>query len=249
MKATKRSGWMTAATVAFTLAAAHGGMSQKFETFGRTPFEVGESTLALDGEVVRGTIVVPTKTLDMEPCRYVFALEGRRMDGLFVGTYALIVKVDGKPDVTINGSFDGNASAGVRKESTAVDARPWFAPVAGFKAPAAGEHPRLPFRKSDVAALREKARTPEGRAILKRLRVLLNGGDGETMTTEFSVAKGAYTKDDDAQVKASKGGLYTFSHAVGYGLLYPLTGDTRYAEFGRQCFDKAFEGVRDRDDR
>ena len=44
-------------------------------------------------------------------------------------------------------------------------------------------------------------------------------------------------------------GVYTFSHAAGYGLLYQLTGDKKYAQFGKQCFEKALAGVRDRDDR
>ncbi|MGA2502094.1 MAG: hypothetical protein ABSH20_30490, partial [Tepidisphaeraceae bacterium] len=35
----------------------------------------------------------------------------------------------------------------------------------------------------------------------------------------------------------------------GYGMLYQLTGDKKYAELGRQCFEKALAGVRDRDDR
>ncbi len=37
------------------------------------------------------------------------------------------------------------------------------------------------------------------------------------------------------------------SHVAGYGLLYQLTGDKKYAEFGRLCFEKALEGVPDRD--
>ena len=62
---------------------------------------------------------------------------------------------------------------------------PWHMPVEGFVAPASGEHPRLLFRRSDLPALRSKAKTPEGQAILKRLRTLLDGARGETMTTVF----------------------------------------------------------------
>ena len=43
--------------------------------------------------------------------------------------------------------------------------------------------------------------------------------------------------------------MYTIGHAAGYGLLYQLTGEKKYAEFGKQCFEKALSGVRDRDDR
>ncbi|MEC8942750.1 MAG: hypothetical protein VYC95_08460, partial [Verrucomicrobiota bacterium] len=50
-----------------------------------------------------------------------------------------------------------------------ADERPWHVPVEGFVAPASGEHPRLLFRRGDLPALRARAGTPEGRAILKRL--------------------------------------------------------------------------------
>ena len=54
--------------------------------------------------------------------------------------------------------------------------RPLQAPA--FKAVQPGEHPRLLlFRKADLPKLREGAKTPEGQAILKRLRWTLNGGD------------------------------------------------------------------------
>jgi hypothetical protein len=44
-------------------------------------------------------------------------------------------------------------------------------------------------------------------------------------------------------------GAYTISHAAGFGLLYQITGDKKYADLGRQCFEWAFDGVRDRDDK
>ncbi|MDP6545798.1 MAG: hypothetical protein QGH60_17585 [Phycisphaerae bacterium] len=129
------------------------------------------------------------------------------------------------------------------KNSRTLD-RPWYVRTKGFEAPKDGEHPRLLFRRGDLPALRKKARTPEGKAILKRLRLLLDGKDGETMTTVFRPARGApagKNKVIDAP------GIYTMGHAAGYGLLYQLTGDKKYAEFGRQCFEKALEGTPDRD--
>jgi hypothetical protein len=109
------------------------------------------------------------------------------------------------------------------------------------------------FRQSDVLALRKRAETPEGRAIIARLRVLLNGQDGESMPTAYSASAKAYdnkgAKDEEGEAVAGGVGVYTISHAAGYGLLYQLTGDKKYAELGRQCFEKAFEGRRDRDDR
>src|SRR3954468_506923 len=81
-------------------------------------------------------------------------------------------------------------------------------PVAGFVAPAPGEHPRLFFRKSDLPEIRRRAQTPEGQAIVKRLRVLLNGSDGESMPTVFNGSAKAYggnapVKKDE---KGDKGG-------------------------------------------
>nr|NIS54561.1 hypothetical protein [Phycisphaerae bacterium] len=100
-----------------------------------------------------------------------------------------------------------------------------------------------------LPALRKKAQTPEGKAIIKRLRYLLDGKDGDTMTNIFSEATHAYMGGGYKNTVVNKPGVYTFSHAAGYGLLYQLTGDKKYAEFGRQCFEKALAGVRDRDDR
>lgn len=115
----------------------------------------------------------------------------------------------------------------------------WHVKPEGFHPPRPGEHPRLLFRREEIPALRRKAETPEGRAILRRLRLLLDGKDGETMTKLFR------TKDETPEGF----GFYTIGHAAGYGLLYQLTGDRKYADFGRQCFEKALEGKPDRDDR
>ena len=116
---------------------------------------------------------------------------------------------------------------------------PWYAPVKDFQPPKQGEHPRLLFRRGDLDELRKKAQTPEGKAILKRLRFLLDGKDGETMTTVFR------TPGND--IKPDTPGVYTMGHVAGYGLLYQLTGRKKYADFGGQCFEKALEGMRDRD--
>jgi len=225
----------------------HGLLSQKFETYSRTGFTYEGNTAATDGDRLTAHVTVPTKTLDMEPCLYIFDLDGRLLDEVLVGTYKLTVKIDGKPDVTIDGSFDGSWSEGVTRMES--DQRPWFAELKGFKSPAPGEHPRLLFRKSDLPALRKKAQTPEGQAILRRLRYLFDGKDGETMTTVFSKATHAYMGGGFDNSTINTPGVYTFSHAAGYGLLYQLTGEKKYAEFGKQCFEKALAGVRDRDDR
>lgn len=132
----------------------------------------------------------------------------------------------------------------------AFGAEPWPAEVTGHVAMKPGEHPRLLFRKSDLPALRERAKTSDGQAILKRLRQQLNGGDGESMPRQYNPVVGKASKDGTGDFyKSASDGAYTFSHAAGYGLLYQLTGDRKYADLGRQCMVKALEGVRDRDNR
>ncbi len=53
-------------------------------------------------------------------------------------------------------------SPAIAEEPGVLD-KEWAQPVKGYQAPKAGEHPRLFFRKSAVAALREKANTPRAR--------------------------------------------------------------------------------------
>lgn len=111
----------------------------------------------------------------------------------------------------------------------------------GFHAPAANEHPRLFFRKGDLPALRERAKTAEGAAVVARLKVLLGGG--ETLPESFNPQTRAYEAE-----KRMPEGTYSISHAAGFGFLYQLTGEKKYAELGRVCFEKAWAGVRDCDD-
>ena len=120
-------------------------------------------------------------------------------------------------------------------------AAPWPAAVPGFIAPAANEHPRLFFRKADLPALQARAKTPEGQAIIARLKVLLGGG--EAMPASFNDQTRAYEKKQDYPP-----GTYSISHAAGFGFLYQLTGEKKYAQLGRECFEKAWAGVRDCDD-
>jgi hypothetical protein len=130
--------------------------------------------------------------------------------------------------------------------ATSDDAAAWPAPVKDWKMPGAGEHPRLFFRKSDVAELRNRAETPEGKVIVRRLRLLLNGGDGESLPEIFNTSTKAY---QGALKDPPLGKAYTLWHGAGYGMLFQLTGEKRFADLGRTCVEKALEGVRDRDDR
>jgi hypothetical protein len=115
-------------------------------------------------------------------------------------------------------------------------------PVPGWTAVQPGEHPRLFFRQTEVAALRARMSTPQGAAILARLRATLGGG--EAMPTSYNPSTAAY-----ANTASWPEGTYTISHAAGFGMLYQLTGDTKYAGFAKQCLERAFAGQRDRDDR
>jgi len=126
----------------------------------------------------------------------------------------------------------------------------WPADVPGFKAPLPGEHPRLLFRRADLPALKRRAATPEGKAILARLRKCLNGSDGMSMPTSYNPEVGRVRSDGAGPFHAKAPlGSYTFSHMAGFGLLYQLTGQKLYADMGRQCFEKALAGYRDRDRR
>lgn len=230
------------------VAASHGLLSRKFTLYGRTRFEVEGSTASAEKDRIQARIIVPTKTLDMEPCRYVFEIDGRPYDGLLVGTYDLAVEIEGREDIRFSGAFDGNRHEGVSPMAE-PDTRPWSVSARDFRPVEPGEHPRLLFRESDLEALRRKAETPEGQAILQRLRYLLDGESGETMTTIFSDATQAYSGGGWRSKSVDTPGVYTIGHVAGYGLLHQLTGDRKYAEFGRLAFEKALEGVRDRDDR
>ncbi len=139
--------------------------------------------------------------------------------------------------------FASVAQAGIKREPTPAELAGWPVEVKGFKAPAAGEHPRLLFRKSDLPALREKAKTPEGEAIVKRLRMQLNGGDGLSMPR---IGGAAAPKGDD---ESGPAGVYSFSHMAGFGMLYQLTGDKKYADLGKECMEKAFAGTPNFDSR
>jgi hypothetical protein len=109
----------------------------------------------------------------------------------------------------------------------------------GFVEPAPGEHPRLFFRKADVPELRRRAtETEEGKAIVAQLRQLLgNNGDKlpDHWNKRFPVNIGA-KGNDELPV-----GAFTFSHPAGYGMLYQLTGEKKYADLARKCLERMFD--------
>jgi hypothetical protein len=127
----------------------------------------------------------------------------------------------------------------------------WPANVRGFVPPAAGEHPRLFLRKTGGSELRRRAATPEGKAIVERLRFLLNGSDGRSLPSVYNPNRGPQQRDESANAAdgALPGRAFTLWHACGYGMLYQLTGEKFYADLGRQCAERILEGQRDRDNR
>jgi hypothetical protein len=68
------------------------------------------------------------------------------------------------------------AASKLRKhENWGYNAPDWTAPVKNWTPPEPGEHPRLVFRKADLPRLKQRAETPEGRAMIERLKKLLEG--------------------------------------------------------------------------
>ncbi len=226
------------------VAAEQGRLNEKQGMYGFAAFELAPDAVKITADGFKGRCVVSSRTLDEEPAKYTIDIDGHLLDAAFVGTYQLAVAVAGKEPVNLAGSFDGRWSEGVTAVAAKPDNRPWWTPVKDFQTVQAGEHPRLLFRKSDLPALRKKAETPEGKAMIARLRAQLNGGDGETLPTSLNKSLKAYTNKEILPL-----GTYTMSHAAGYGLLYQLTGDKKYADLGKQCFELALKGQRDRDDR
>jgi len=123
---------------------------------------------------------------------------------------------------------------------------PWAARVESFVPAAAGEHPRLLFRKGGIPALRRRAATDRGRAMIAHLKVLLGGG--EVMPTRYCNDPPVnYLRED--WVKKQPVGTYTVTHGAGFGFLYVLTGKKKYADLSRRCVEKVFAGQVDRDSR
>jgi hypothetical protein len=138
------------------------------------------------------------------PARYAVDLKrrGQSYEGAYVGT------IKGR-------EYRGRASGTFKSLPTRIDGHVPVEP---------GEHPRLLFRKGDIAGLRRKARTPQGKAILARLEQVLRESSADT-------PRGYY--------------------AAGHGLLYVLTGDKRHADMAAQIAEGideiVIEDLRDSD--
>ena len=204
----------------------HGALSKKDQVHSIAVSDLKQNTVTRSSDGIKGRIAIGTETLDMTPVVYTIELDARVLDKQVAGIYELAADIEGEDRIAVSGNFDGNWSKGLTPWKT--DSRPWYAMVPGFKPPRPGEHPRLLFRRSDLDRLRRKAETPEGKAILARLRKTLDGDNGDT--------------------EPAKGRL-TIGHIAGYGLLYQVTADEKYAELARGCFERALAGERDIDKR
>jgi len=185
--------------------------------------------------------------------KFTVELRARRVQGL-IGMAATITPVEPTDDPSwprhAYGRGGGRKGGGGAIDFDRVlwkheiDNRPWFSHVEGFKPVQPGEHPRLLFRKDDVAALRERADTPQGRAIIERLRKLL-GENGEAVTSQFSeVPPHNHKKTKNVPI-----GTFTTWHAAGFGLLYQVTGEKKYADLAKQCVELMLAGKYDVDNR
>ncbi len=124
--------------------------------------------------------------------------------------------------------------------------QPWPTPVVDHVPVAAGEHPRLFLRRCDLPALRERAQTPEGQALLARLRVQLNGSDGRSLPEARRSPEPPFG-DGSRPIRQPIGAL-SLSHPMGYGFLYQITGDQHYADLAAAAMQLILDGYRDRDD-
>ncbi|MCC5850154.1 MAG: hypothetical protein JJU29_18875 [Verrucomicrobia bacterium] len=122
---------------------------------------------------------------------------------------------------------------------------PWPTPIPGWQPVQPNEHPRLLFRQADLPELRRRAQTEEGQAILNRLRQTLGGG--EAMPEHYSDE--APRRYGDGRNRHHPLGAFTTWHAAGFGFLYVLTEEQKYAELARACLEKSFAGKIDRDPR
>jgi hypothetical protein len=221
------------------------------------PVAVEQFEPVSDIGIARGRFIVTGRHLhsDGDPNeKYQIELVGRRVQGL-TGGRATITRLDaaGQPTGDVRyAAGRGNASRGGGNERSferalwrhEFDTRPWWVPVEGFVPPQPGEHPRLLFRNKDLPALRARAATPEGKAIIERLRQLL-GNNGEALPTQFNPVP----PHNHNQSKPMPMGAFTTWHAAGFGFLYQMTGDKKYAELARGCVQLMLDGKMDIDNR
>jgi len=214
-------------------------------------FDVGRLKPGRKG-VIAGKITVPARALDVTADPKAVSeidLTLIRIQGLTGGRATITTKL-GNDVIDVRQAFgrglanDDRTAPPAALWRYAVDTAPWWTPVKDFAPVKPGEHPRMLFRKADVPALRAKAKTDEGKAIVARLRTLL-GKNGQALPAIFNdTPPDNHMKGPDLPL-----GAFTTWHGAGYGMLYQLTGDAKYAELSRKAVELAFAGKIDRDNR
>ena len=223
----------------------------------QVPLDV--SGLSMDGPVIRGKTSVPYRAISIgcDPrAQAELDLTICRVQNIVSGKAIIIPTLDGKPYRPAYLAAGGAQATRVQAEpagtkipkpvwAESVNLAPAYLKVADFKPVAPGEHPRLLFRKADVPALRKKAETPDGKAILQRLRLLLDGKNLDTLPTVFNST--APNNHNTSPVLPL--GAFTTWHGAGYGFLYQITGEKKYADLARQAVQWCFDGKVDIDNR
>jgi len=134
---------------------------------------------------------------------------------------------------TPGGPLDGGAPDGSNPDRpdmtmgsdavTDLGAPPDTGPPPAFVPLTAGEHPRLFFRSYDLPALKAKAASSTGAAMIAQLKSALGGG--EALRTDMSG--------------------FTLWDAFGFGVLYQLTGTQKYADACQQATQLVLNGTPD----
>ena len=154
-------------------------------------YRMGELLEANDtGNVLRLVVTIDVRydpASKGETAKYVIDL--RREGSYLTGAYAGTLK---------GRDLRGTAAGMLKPPPGRIDGHVPIAPL---------EHPRLLFRKADIPNLRKKAQTPEGKAIVERLKQSLHAASN-------SGPRGHY--------------------AAGHGFLYVLTGDGKHAQAAAQ---------------
>lgn len=122
-------------------------------------------------------------------------------------TYEIAFQVEGN---RITGNYSGTfKNQPVRGKVEGIVSPSWIAPIPAHRPLRPQEHPRLVFRQQQLPSLREKAKTPYGRAILAQLKRTL----AQPIDYRGYVPNGGY-------------------HAAGYCLLAALNRDSQATETG-----------------
>lgn len=119
---------------------------------------------------------------------------------------------------------DGGGDAASGSDGpTDLGPAPDLGPISPFQPLTAGEHPRLFFRSYDLPRLKAMAATSEGAARVAQIKSALGGGDG-------------LRKDMSG---------FTLWDGFGFGMLYQLTGDQKYADACQQATQLVLNGTAD----